>query len=136
MLFPKKVKYRKWQRVRMKEGTVETRGIDLAFGSFGLKALEASWITSNQIEASRKVISRSVQKTGKMWIRIFPDRSMTRKPPEVKMGKGKGDPVGFMFPVKPGRVLFEVDGLKREAAEITLKKAGAKLPIKTKVIER
>lgn len=136
MLFPKKVKYRKWQRVRMKEGTVETRGVDLAFGSFGLKALEASWITSNQIEASRKVISRSVQKTGKMWIRIFPDISMTRKPPEVKMGKGKGDPIGFMFPVKPGRILFEVDGLKREAAENTLKKAGAKLPIKTKVIER
>lgn len=120
----------------MKEGTVETRGVNLAFGSFGLKALEASWITSNQIEASRKVISRSVQKTGKMWIRIFPDISMTRKPPEVKMGKGKGDPIGFMFPVKPGRILFEVDGLKREAAEKTLIKAGAKLPIKTKVIER
>lgn len=122
--------------MRKKDPSPDTRGVNLAFGSFGLKALESANITSQQIEASRKVITRSTQKTGKMWIRIFPDRSITKKPPEVKMGKGKGDPVGFMFPVRPGRILFEVDGIKKEIAEKALKGAGGKLPIKTKVVER
>ena len=136
MLFPKKVKYRKWQRMRKKYPGVETRGVYLAFGSFGLKALEAVWLTAQQIEASRKVMSRAIQKTGKMWIRVFPDRSITKKPPEVKMGKGKGDPVGFIFPVRPGRILFEIDGLNEETAIQTLKGAAAKLPIKTKIVSR
>lgn len=136
MLFPKKVKYRKWQRLRKKYPGVETRGVTLAFGSFGLKALESYWMTSQQIESARKVISKSVQKSGKMWIRIFPDKSITKKPPEVKMGKGKGDPVGFVFAVRPGRILFEIEGLKKDLAEKTLKHAAAKLPIKTKVVAR
>lgn len=136
MLFPKKVKYRKWQRLRKKNPGPETRGVNLSFGSFGLKAVASGEITSNQIEAARKVLSRSLQKTGKMWIRVFPDRSITKKPPEVKMGKGKGDPVGFMFRVRPGRIIFEIDGLKKDLAHGTLVKAGAKLPFKTKVIDR
>lgn len=136
MLFPKKVKYRKWQRLRKKNPGVETRGISLAFGSFGLKAMEAGEINSRQIEASRKVMSRFVQKTGKLWIRVFPDRSVTKKPPEVKMGKGKGDPIGFMFRARAGRIIFEIDGLKKDLAEKALKGAGSKLPIKTKVVSR
>lgn len=136
MLFPKKVKYRKWQRLRKKNPGVETRGISLAFGSHGLKSLGNANITSEQIEAARKVISRSIQKTGKMWIRIFPDRSITKKPPEVKMGKGKGDPIGFMFPVRRGRIIFELDGLSNEIASKVLKGAGNKLPLKTKVVSR
>lgn len=122
--------------MRKKNPGVETRGIHLAFGSHGLKALESVWMTSQQIEAGRKVMSRAIQKTGKMWIRIFPDRSITKKPPETKMGKGKGDPVGFMIPVRAGRILFEIDGLNEEAAIKALKGAGAKLPIKTKIVSR
>lgn len=136
MLFPKKVKYRKWQRMRKKNPGVETRGVYLAFGSYGLKSMGDARITSQQIEAARKVISRAIQKTGKMWIRIFPDRSITKKPPEVKMGKGKGDPMGFMFPVRRGRILFEVDGITNETAQKVLRGAGNKLPLKTKVISR
>jgi len=136
MLFPKKVKYRKWQRLRKKNPGVETRGISLAFGSYGLKAMTAGEITSQQIEASRKVMSRFVQKTGKLWIRVFPDRAVTKKPPEVKMGKGKGDPVGFMFRARRGRIIFEIDGLKKDLAEKALRGAGAKLAIKTKIVSR
>jgi len=136
MLFPKKVKYRKWQRLRKKNPGVETRGISLAFGSYGLKALDDFRVNSQQIEAARKAISRYIQKTGKMWIRIFPDQSITKKPPEVKMGKGKGDAVGFMFPVRPGRILFEIDGLEEELAKKALKSAAAKLPMKTKIVNR
>lgn len=136
MLFPKKVKYRKWQRLRKKNPGTETRGTNLAFGSFGLKALKDFRITSQQIEAARKAISRFVQKTGKMWIRIFPDQSITKKPPEVKMGKGKGDPIGFMFPVRPGRILFEIDGLEKDMATKALQNAAAKLPMKTKIVSR
>jgi large subunit ribosomal protein L16 len=136
MLFPKKVKFRKWQRHRKKTPGTETRGTELCFGSFGLKAEGHYWITSQQIEASRKAMTRFVQKGGKIWIRIFPDKPITKKPPEVKMGKGKGDPVGFVAPVKEGRILFEIDGVPEGVAKEALKRASAKLPIKTRIISR
>ena len=138
MLFPKKVKYRKWQtgRKNLKKVRRETRGITVAFGSHGLKAESHGRITSNQIESARKVISRSTKKIGKMWIRVFPDRPFTKKPAEVKMGKGKGDLQGYCVEVNPGRVLFEIDGVTNEIARDTLRKAGAKLPVKTKIIAR
>jgi large subunit ribosomal protein L16 len=138
MLFPKKVKHRKWQTCRKNPEKigVASRGITLAFGSYGLKATSAARIKSNQIEAARRAITRSVSKTGKLWIRIFPDRPYTAKPAEVGMGKGKGDPQGYMFAVRPGRILFEVDGVPRSVAEEALRKAGAKLPVKTRFVER
>lgn len=115
---------------------METRGIDLAFGSFGLKAMKYARITSNQIEAARKVMSRYASKSGKVWIRIFPDHPFTQKPAEVKMGKGKGDPVGFIAEVKPGRILFEIDGVEPTVAQEALRKAGTKLPVKSRVVGR
>ncbi len=136
MLVPKKVKYRKWQKGRRRSRNVETRGIELSFGEFGLKAASAAWITSRQIEAARKAMTRYVQKGGKLWIRIFPDKPVTQRPPELTMGGGKGAPDHYVFPVRPGRVLFEIDGIPREAAHEALRRAGAKLPIKTKVISR
>lgn len=138
MLFPKKVKHRKWQKNRQnpKFIGVETRGTTLSFGSFGLKAVSFENITSNQIESARKVIARSAGKTGRIWIRVFPDRPYTQKAAEVPMGSGKGDPQGFCFEVKPGRVIFEVDGIPEVEAREALRKAGTKLPLKTKVISR
>ena len=139
MLFPKKVKHRKWQTNRKSPERLarpETRGITVAFGSHGLKATTASRVTSNQIEAARKVITRATGKTGKMWIRIFPDRPITAKPAEVGMGKGKGDPKHFVFEVRPGRVLFELDGVEDAKARDALRRAGAKLPLKTSVVTR
>lgn len=138
MLFPKKVKFRKWQKNRQNPKFLapETRGTDLSFGSYGLKAITYSHITSNQIESARKVIARSAGKTGRVWIRVFPDRPWTQKAAEVPMGKGKGDPSGYCFEVKPGRVLFEIDGLGAVAAKEALRKAGTKLPVKVKIISR
>lgn len=138
MLLPKKVKFRKWHTMRRnaKRGGVDSRGASVSFGSFGLKAIAPGRIRSNQIEAARKVASREAGKTGKLWIRIFPDRPYTAKPPEVGMGKGKGDPQGYSVEVRPGRVLFEVDGLPQAAAAEVLRKAGTKLPVKTKVVAR
>lgn len=138
MLLPKKVKYRKWHTMRRnpKAARVETRGIEVSFGSFGLKAITAGRIRSNQLEAARKVLSRSAGKGGKVWTRIFPDMPYTQKPPEVGMGKGKGDPQGYCFSVKPGRVLFEVDGVDEKTAREGLRKAGTKMPVKTKVVAR
>lgn len=138
MLFPKKVKYRKWHTMRKNPTKigVATRGAEVSFGSFGLKAVDYARIRSNQIEASRKVLSRSVGKTGKVWIRIFPDMPYTAKPAEVKLGKGKGDLQGYCAPVKPGRVLFEVDGIPEAVAREALRKAGTKLPVKTKIVAR
>ena len=115
---------------------VETRGTEVSFGSFGLKALAGGRIRSNQIEAARKVLARSAGKAGKVWIRIFPDMPYTGKPPEVGMGKGKGDPQGYCFEVKAGRVVFEVDGIDAILAKEALRKAGTKLPVKSKVIAR
>ncbi len=138
MLLPKKVKYRKWHTMRknpIKVG-VASRGTTVAFGSFGLKATTAARIVSNQIEAARKAASRTVGKTGRVWIRIFPDMPFTQKPAEVKLGKGKGDLAGYCAPVLPGRVLFEVDGVPEAVAREALRKAGTKLPLKTKVVAR
>ncbi len=138
MLFPKKVKFRKWHTMRRNKdrAQVATRGASVDFGSFGLKSAEAGRIRSNQIEAARKVISRYLGKTGKTWIRIFPDMPYTQKPAEVKMGKGKGDLQGYCAPVLPGRVLFEVDGVADAIAREALRKAGTKLPVKTRVVAR
>ncbi|MCF7865513.1 MAG: 50S ribosomal protein L16 [Candidatus Pacebacteria bacterium] len=138
MLYPKKVKYRKWQKNRQNPKFLapETRGTDLSFGSFGFKAVTYNHITSNQIEAARKVIARSVGKTGRVWIRVFPDRPWTQKAAEVPMGKGKGDPQGFCVEIRPGRVIFEVDGIPEADAREALRKAGTKLPLKGKVVSR
>ncbi len=134
MLIPKKVKHRKWHKGRSRKRQTETRGITLSFGSFGLQALEAAWINSRQIEASRRTITHFTKRGGKVWIRIFPDKPVTKKPPEVTLGGGKGAVDHYVFPVKPGRVLFEVDGVSDEMAKEALRRAGHKLPIKTRVI--
>lgn len=138
MLTPKKVKFRKWQtgRTDMTKVTPDTRGITVAFGSFGLKATAGGRIRANQIESARKVVSRTIGKTGRMWIRIFPDRPFTAKPAEVGMGKGKGDPQGYCLDVRPGRVLFEVDGVTPAIAKEALRKAGTKLPVTTRIVAR
>ena len=140
MLFPKKVKFRKWHTGRRNPKKtarlVETRGVTIAFGSFGLKAMSYGRITSNEIEAARKVMARYATKSGKVWTRIFPDRPFTQKPPEVKLGKGKGDPVGFVAEIKPGKILFEVDGVEDKIAIEALRKAGTKMSIKTKIVSR
>lgn len=138
MLHPKKVKFRKWQKNRQnpKFITPETRGTDLSFGSFGLKSITYSQLTSNQIESARKVISKTIGKTGRIWIRVFPDRPYTQKAAEVPMGKGKGEPQGFCVDVLPGRLVFEVDGVTEEIAREALRKGGAKLPVKSKIIAR
>jgi large subunit ribosomal protein L16 len=139
MLFPKKVKHRKWQTGRKSAKRLsrpETRGITVAFGSYGLKALTSGRITSNQIESARKVITRATAKTGKLWTRIFPDRPVTAKPAEVGMGSGKGDPKHYVFEVRPGRMLFEIDGVPEDIAREHLRQAGMKLPVKTSVITR
>jgi len=114
----------------------ETRGITVAFGQYGLKASTNARVNSNQIEAARRVISRTLGKTGRIWIRIFPDRPVTQKAAEVPMGKGKGDPDHFMFEVRPGRVLFEIDGVSEEIAREALRKAACKLPVKAKFVHR
>jgi large subunit ribosomal protein L16 len=136
MLLPKKVKYRKWHTFRKNANKVgvASRGTTVAFGSHGLKALEGARIMSNQLEAARKALSRESGKTGKIWIRVFPDMPLTKKPAEVKLGKGKGDLFGYCAPVKPGRVIFEVDGVPDAQAREALRKAGTKLPLKTKIV--
>lgn len=139
MLLPKKVKHRKWQRLRRHPDKMEkpdTRGTTLAFGSFGLKTETYARITSNQIESARKAMSRKLTKVGRVWIRIFPDMPITSKPPEVGMGKGKGDLQGYCSEVRPGRIIFEVDGVDEATAKEALRKAGTKLPIKSKIISR
>ena len=139
MLFPKKVKHRKWQTQRLSEKRLsrpDTRGTDVVFGSFGLKAITPARVTSNQIEAARKVLTRATSKTGKLWIRIFPDRPVTAKPAEVGMGSGKGDPKHYVFQVRPGRVLFEMDGVPEDIARAHLRQAGMKLPVKTAIVTR
>ncbi len=115
---------------------VATRGVKVSFGSHGLKAMSQARLRSNQIESARKVVVKSLGKTGKMWVRIFPDKPFTKKPPEVKLGKGKGDPVGYEVEIWPGRVLFEVDGVSDEVAILALTKAAKKLPLKARVVTR
>lgn len=134
MLMPKKVKWRKQNRGRMRG---QTKGGDLvSFGDFGLKALEPGWVSSRQIEAARVAISRAMSRTGKMWIRIFPDKPITKKPAETRMGKGKGAPEGWIAVVKPGRVMFELSGVTPELAKEAFRRASHKLPIKAKFVER
>ncbi len=138
MLLPKKVKFRKWQTGRRNAERVgmSKRGSTLAFGSYGLKAISSHRVKSNQLEAARKAMARTVSKVGKMWIRVFPDRPFTAKPPEVKLGKGKGDPQGYCVEIWPGRILFEIDGVSEKDAREALRKAGTKLPVKTKIVSR
>ena len=135
MLEPSRTKYRKQQRGRLKGNA--NRGTRISFGDFGIKALEKGHITSRQIEAARVAANRKLQRAGKVWIRIFPDKPVTKKPAETRMGKGKGSPEFFVAPVKPGRVLFEVGGgVRRELAQEALRLARHKLPIKTKFVVR
>jgi large subunit ribosomal protein L16 len=134
MLMPKRTKYRKMQRGRMRGQAL--RGGYLAFGEYGLKALDPAWITSRQIEAARVAINRHIKRGGKMWIRIFPDKPITQKPAETRMGKGKGNPEGWVAVVKPGRILFELEGVPEPLAREALRLGSAKLPIKTKFVVR
>lgn len=139
MLAPKKAKHRKWQTGRKNPSRMarpETRGITVAFGSFGLKAITQARITSNQIEAARRALTRAGGKSAKVWVRIFPDRPFTQKAAEVGMGSGKGDVAGYVVDVRPGRVMFEIDGAPEGMAREALRKAGTKLPVKGKVVAR
>ncbi len=139
MLFPKKPKYRKWQTNRShatKLNLPDARGTSISFGSHGLKAMSGHRISSNQIESARKVITRSLGKNGKMWTRVFPDMPRTAKAAEVGMGSGKGDLKDYVFEVRPGRILFEIDGVPATIAQEALIKAGKKLPIKVRVVAR
>ena len=134
MLQPKKTKYRRMQKGRMK-GNAQ-RGNQLAFGSFGIKAMESAWITGRQIEAARQAITRHMKREGQLWIRIFPAKPITKKPAEVRMGKGKGAPEGFVYPITPGRILFELEGVSFEVAKEALRLGSQKFPILTKFVVR
>lgn len=134
MLMPKKAQWRKQSRGRMR-GQAKG-GAMVSFGEFGLKAIEPGWISSRQIEAARVAISRAISRTGKLWIRVFPDKPVTKKPAETRMGKGKGPPEGWVAVVKPGRVMFELSGVSEDMAKEAMRRAGHKLPIKTKFVER
>ncbi len=134
MLLPKRVKYRKQQRGRRRGKSY--RGATVAFGEYGLKALEAAWITNKQIEAARVALTRYIKRGGKVWIRIFPDKPVTVKPAETRLGKGKGNPEYWVAVVKPGRVLFELEGVTLDLAKEALGLAGRKLPIKTRFVSR
>jgi large subunit ribosomal protein L16 len=134
MLMPKRVKFRKAQRGRRRGKA--TRGATIAFGDYGLKAMEAGWITQRQIEASRVALTRMMKREGKVWIRIFPDKPVTKKPAETRMGSGKGIPEYWVAVIKPGRVLFELGGISRETAAEAMKLAAHKLPLKTRFVSR
>ena len=134
MLQPRKVKHRKWHKGRSRG--IETRGIELSFGAYGLKALEARWVTARQIEAARRATTGPIQRGGKLWIRIFPDKPVTKKPPEVTLGGGKGSVDHYVVAVRPGRIMFEMDGVGEEMAKEALRLAGHKLPVKTKFVKR
>ncbi len=134
MLVPKRVKYRKQQRGR--RSGIATRGSVLAFGQYGLKSLEAAWITNRQIEAARRAMTRYVKRGGKVWIRIFPDKPITAKPAETRMGKGKGAPEGWVAVVKPGRILYEMEGISEAEAKEAMRLAAMKLPIATRFVSR
>lgn len=134
MLQPKKVKYRRRQKGRMKGDS--QRGNQLAFGSFGIKSLQSHWLTGRQIEAARQAVTRYMKREGQIWIRVFPDKPYTKKPAEVRMGKGKGAPEGFVFPVTPGRIIMEAEGVPYEVAKEALRLGAQKLPVTTKFIVR
>ena len=134
MLMPKRVKYRKQQRGRMRGKAY--RGSSVTFGEFGLQALEPAWVTNRQIEAARVAITRSIKRGGKVWIRVFPDKPVTKKPAETRMGKGKGAPESWVAVVKPGRVMFELEGISKTLAQAAMKLGASKLPIRTRFVER
>ncbi|MFQ5689361.1 MAG: 50S ribosomal protein L16 [Gemmatimonadota bacterium] len=134
MLQPKRVKYRKQQKGRMRGKAM--RGNTVSFGDYGLQSLQPGWITNRQIEAARVAMTRHIKRGGKVWIRIFPDKPITQKPAETRMGKGKGNPEGWVAPVKPGRVLFELEGVPLELARRAMELAAAKLPVKTRFLAR
>jgi large subunit ribosomal protein L16 len=134
MLMPKRVKYRKQQRGRMRGKAY--RGSDVAFGEYGLQALDPAWITNRQIEAARVAITRFIKRGGKMWIRVFPDKPVTKKPAETRMGKGKGAPESWVAVIKPGRVMFELEGISRSLAQEAMLLGASKLPIRTRFVER
>ena len=134
MLMPKRVKYRRQHRGRMKGNA--NRGNQLAYGEYGLQALEACWMTANQIEAARRAMTRYIKRGGNIWIKVFPDKPVSKKPAEVRMGSGKGSPEYWVAVIKPGRVLFEMSGVSEEIARESMRLAAQKLPIKTKFIQR
>jgi len=134
MLQPKKTKYRRMQKGRMK-GNAQ-KGNTLAFGSFGMKSLESAWITSRQLEAARQAVTRHMKREGQLWIRIFPDKPITKKPAEVRMGKGKGAPEGFVYPITPGRIIFEIEGVPFDVAKEAIRIGAQKFPVKTKFVVR
>lgn len=136
---PKKAKFRKWQTGRRRGARLnkpETRGITVSFGSFGLKAMTQARVTSNQLEAARRALTRAGGKSAKVWVRVFPDRPFTQKAAEVGMGSGKGDVAGYVVDVRPGRVIFEIDGASEPTAREALRKAGTKLPVKVRIVAR
>ena len=134
MLQPKKTKFRRQQKGRMK-GNAQ-RGNQFAFGSFGIKSLQSKWITGSQLEAARVAVTRYMERQGQVWVRVFPDKPITKKPAEVRMGKGKGAPEGFVAPVTPGRILFEIEGVSLEVAREALRLAAQKLPVTTSFVVR
>ena len=133
---PKKVKHRKWHKGRSRKRLVETRGTFVDFGSHGLQALEPAWLNSRQIEAGRRAVTRSLKREGSVWIRVFPDKPITKKAAELGMGKGKGAVDHYVFPVRPGRIIFEVGGVVQERAILALKSAGHKMPFKTRIVSK
>jgi len=133
---PKKVKHRKWHKGRSRKREVETRGTDLSYGDFGVKSLGSAWLNSRQIEAGRRSITNHLKREGRVWIRVFPDKPITRKAAEVGMGKGKGSVDHYVFPVKPGRIIYEVGGVPEDKAKEALRKAGHKLPFKTRFVTK
>ena len=135
-LQPKKTKYRKQQKLKGQLDGLSHRGSEIAFGTFAIKSLEAKWITAKQIEAARQAVTRYFKRQGKIWIRIFPDKPITKKPNEVRMGKGKGEVAMWVAPVKPGRIIFEAEGVPLEVAREGLRLAAQKLPVKTKFVVR
>ncbi len=135
MLLPKKVKHRKMQKGRNRFRQFDTRGTELNFGTYGLKAMEEVWLTSQQLESARKAIAYTLRQEGKVWMRVFPDKPITKKPPEVTMGGGKGSVEYYAAPVKPGRIIFEIDGVSETKAREAFRLAGSKLPIKVIVVK-
>ncbi len=136
MLMPKKVKHRKWQKGRRRSASTESRGTELAFGSFGLQSEDTQWVTSRQLEAARRASIRYLQKGGKLWIRVFPDRPVTTKGTEVGMGGGKGSVDHYVYNVRPGRIILEIDGVTRTTALEALRLASHKLPVRTRIVAR
>ncbi|MBU6500784.1 MAG: 50S ribosomal protein L16 [Patescibacteria group bacterium] len=136
MLIPKKVKHRKWQKGRSKSRLVETRGVELNYGQYGIKAMEPAWLNSKQIEAARKSITNHLKRSGRLWIRVFPDKPITLQAPEKTLGGGKGSVDHYVFPVRPGRIIFEIDGVSLELAKEALRLAGHKLPFKCKIVTK